>query len=59
MRIMAILLGASAFVYFVTGIGGRFTRLTRFYFALGTFVVVYLMTMILVFVGGNPLSQQF
>ena len=59
MRMMAILLGASAFVYFVTGIRGRLTSRTRFYFALGTFIVVYLMTMILVFVGGNPLSQQF
>ena len=54
MRMMAILLGASVFVYFVTGIRGRFTRRTRFYFAMGTFVVVYLLTMILVFTGGNP-----
>ena len=54
MRMMAILLGASAFVYFVTGIRGRFTRRKRFYFALGTFVVVYLLTMVLVFTGGDP-----
>jgi hypothetical protein len=50
MRMMLILLGASAFVYVVTGIRGRFTRRTRFYFALGTFVVVYLLTMVLVFI---------
>jgi len=54
MRMMAILLGASVFVYFVTGIRGRLTRRTRFYFAMGTFVVVYLLTMVLVFTGGNP-----
>ena len=54
MRMIAILLGAAAFAYFVTGIGGRFTRRARFYFAVGTFIVVYLLTMVLVFTGGNP-----
>ena len=54
MRMMLILFGASAFVYFVTGIKGRFTGRQRLYFALGTFVAVYLVTMILVFTGGNP-----
>jgi len=54
MRFMLILLGTSAFVYFLTGIGGRFTRKKRFYFALGTYVVVYLTAMILVFTGENP-----
>ena len=50
---MAILLGASAFVYFVTGFRGNFTRRTRLYFAMGTWIVVYLVTMLLVFLGGN------
>lgn len=54
MRMIAILLGASVFVYFVTGLRGSFTRRARFYFAMGTFIVVYLLTMVLVFVGGNP-----
>lgn len=54
MRMMAILLGSAAFVYFVTGIKGRFTRRERFYFALGTYVLVYLITMILVFLDGTP-----
>lgn len=54
MKMMLILFGASAFVYFVTGIKGRFTRWKRFYFALGAFIIVYLITMILVFTGGNP-----
>jgi hypothetical protein len=53
MRMMAILLGSAAFVYFVTGIKGRFTRMTRLYFALGTYILVYLITMILVFLGGD------
>ena len=53
MRMMAILLGASAFVYYVTGLRGSFTRRTRLYFAMGTWIVVYLVTMILVFLGGN------
>jgi hypothetical protein len=54
MRMMAILLGSAAFVYFVTGIKGRFTKRKRFYFALGTYVLVYLITMILVFLDGTP-----
>ena len=54
MRMILILLGASAFVYFVTGIKGRFTRRMRLYCAIGTFILVYLVTMVLVFVGGNP-----
>jgi hypothetical protein len=53
MRMMAILLGASAFVYYVTGLRGSFTRKTRLYFAMGTWIVVYLVTMLLVFLGGN------
>jgi hypothetical protein len=54
MRMMLILFGASAFVYFVTGIKGRFTMRKRLYFALGTYIIVYLITMVLVFTGGNP-----
>lgn len=54
MRMMLILLGASAFVYFVTGLKGRFTVRKRLYFALGTYIIVYLITMILVFTVGNP-----
>lgn len=54
MRMMLILFGASAFVYFATGIKGRVPRRKRLYLALGTFVAVYLVTMILVFTGGNP-----
>ena len=50
---MAILLGASAFVYYVTGLKGSFTTKTRLYFAMGTWIVVYLVTMLLVFLGGN------
>jgi hypothetical protein len=53
MRMMAILLGESAFVYYVTGLRGSFTRKTRLYFAMGTWIVVYLVTMLLVFLGGN------
>lgn len=53
MRMMLILLGASAFVYFVTGIKGRFTVRKRIYFAMGTYVVVYLITMTLVFLRGD------
>lgn len=54
MRMMLILLGASAFVYFVTGIKGRFTVRKRLYFAMGAYIIVYLITMILVFTVGNP-----
>ena len=54
MRMMLILFGASAFVYFVTGIMGRFTVRKRIYFAMGTYIIVYLITMILVFTVGNP-----
>ena len=54
MRMMLILLGASAFVYFVTGLKGRFTMRQRLYFALGTYIIVYLITMVLVFTVGNP-----
>jgi|GEM_PF-2867992 len=53
MRMMAILLSSAVFVYFITGVRGSLTKRVRFYFALGAFVVVYLLTMILVFVGGN------
>ena len=54
MRMMLILFGVSAFVYFVTGIKGRFTVRKRIYFAMGTYIIVYLITMILVFTVGNP-----
>jgi len=54
MRMMLILFGASAFVYFVTGIKGRVPRKVRLYCAIGTFVAVYLVTMIMVFIGGKP-----
>ena len=53
MRMMAILLGTAAFVYFVTGIKGRFTKMKRLYFAIGAYVIVYLITMTLVFLSGN------
>ncbi|MEJ2491112.1 MAG: hypothetical protein P8Y84_05770, partial [Desulfuromonadales bacterium] len=51
MRLMLILLGASLFAYFVTGIGRRFTTTARLYFAIGTFLGVYLVTMTLVSTG--------
>lgn len=54
MRMMLILLGSAAFVYFVTGIRGRFTRRRRLYFALGAYITVYIITMLFVFLGGNP-----
>ena len=54
MRMMLILFGASAFVYYVTGLRGRFTVRKRIYFAMGTYIIVYLITMILVFTVGNP-----
>ena len=54
MRIMAILLGTAAFVYYVTGLKGSLTRMKRFYFALGTYIVLYLAPMIIVLSGGNP-----
>ena len=54
MRMMLILFGASAFVYFVKGIKSRFTMRKRLYFALGTYIIVYLITMVLVFTVGNP-----
>ena len=50
---MAILLGAAAFVYYVTGLKGRLTRMQRLYFALGTYILVYLITMFLVLSGEN------
>ena len=53
MRMMLILFGASALAYFVTGLKGRFPRWQRFYFAVGTFIIVYLVTMILVFSDGD------
>jgi uncharacterized membrane protein len=53
MRIMAILFGASAFVYYVTGLRGGFSRKKRFYFALGTYIVLYLTTLLLVLLGEN------
>ena len=54
MRMMAILLGASVFVYFITGFNKKFNRMTRLYFALGTMIVVYLIAMFLVLFGGKP-----
>ena len=54
MRMMLILFGASAFVYYVTGLRGRFTVRKRIYFAMGTYIIVYLITMILVFTVGTP-----
>lgn len=53
MRMMFILLGSAAFVYYVTGIKGRFTRRKRLYFALGTYLLVYLITMALAFLDGE------
>jgi len=53
MRMMAILLGSADFVYYVTGLRGRFTMRKRIYFALGTYILVYLVTMTLVFLRGN------
>ena len=53
MRMMLILFGTSACVYFVTGIKGRFTRRKRVYFAIGAFGVAYLVTMILTFFEGG------
>lgn len=54
MRMILILLGSAALVYFLTGLTGKFTKRKRLYFAIGTFVVVYLTTMFLVFFVGNP-----
>ena len=54
MRMMAILLGAAIFVYFITGFNKKLTRLTRLYFALGTMIVAYLLTMLLVLLGVDP-----
>ena len=54
MRMMLILFGSSAFVYFVRGIKGRFTVRKRLYFAMEAYIIVYLITMILVFTVGNP-----
>ena len=54
MRMMLILLGSAAFVYYVTGLRGRFTVRKRIYFAMGTYIIVYLITMVLVFTVGNP-----
>jgi hypothetical protein len=53
MRMMAILLGSAAFVYYVTGLRGRFTKRKRIYLAMGTYLLVYLITMTLVFLSGN------
>lgn len=52
MRLMAILFGASAFVYFLTGYVKSFSRRKRFIFALATYIIVYLVIMI-VFVLGD------
>ena len=49
MRLMLMFLGASLAAYFLSGIGGRFSKLTRLYIAVGTFVVVYIATVIFVF----------
>lgn len=54
LRMLLILLGPTALVYFVTGIKGRFTMRKRLYFALGTYILVYLITMVLVLSGDNP-----
>jgi uncharacterized membrane protein YcjF (UPF0283 family) len=54
MRMMAILFGAAIFVYVVTGIRNRFPRRTRLYFALAAMIIVYLFTMLLVLLGGDP-----
>ena len=51
---MLIYFAAAIAAYFLAGLKGRFTRRERLYFAIGAFVLVYLMTMILVFTGGNP-----
>ena len=54
MRMILILFGSAFLVYLLTGLTGRFTKRTRLYFAIGTFVIVYLTTMFLVFSGGEP-----
>jgi ABC-type branched-subunit amino acid transport system permease subunit len=54
MRMMLIYFVAAIAAYFLAGIKGRFTKRERLYFAIGAFVAVYLVTMILVFTGGNP-----
>ena len=53
MRMMAILLGVTAFVYFVTGLKGGLSKKKRLYLALGTYLLAYLITMISVFFGGE------
>jgi len=51
MKMMLILFGASAFVYFVSGVNGWFTKRARLYFAMWTFFFVYLVAMFLIFLG--------
>ena len=46
MRLMLILLGASVAVYFLSGIGGRFSKMKRLYFAVAAYLVVYFLVMI-------------
>jgi hypothetical protein len=53
MRMMLIYFGAAAVAYFLSGIGGRFTKRTRLYFAIGAFAVAYLAAITLtLFEGG-------
>ena len=54
MRMLLIYFVAAIAAYFLAGIKGRFTKRERLYFAIGAFVLVYLITMISVLVGGSP-----
>ncbi len=53
MRMMLIYLGAAIAAYLLSGIGERFTTRMRLYFAVGAFVVTYIVTMTLTFIEGG------
>ena len=54
MRLMLILLGTSMAVYFLTGIGGKLSRMKRLYFAVAAYIVVYFVILVSVVSGENP-----
>ena len=47
MRMMLIYFAAAIVAYSLSGLGGKFTKRSRLYFALGAFIVTYLVTMAL------------
>ena len=53
MRMMLIYFGAAVGAYFLSGMRGRFSKRDRLYFAIGAFVLAYLVAMVMTFIEGG------